>query len=283
MPLTTTVSMLRKAQEQGFAVGAFNVENMEMAQAIISAAEELRAPVILQTTPSTVRYAGTGMYAAMVAALAQEATVPVAMHLDHGDSFALCAQALRSGYTSVMIDGSKLPLEENIALTYKVSEMCAAVDVPVEGEIGRVGGKEDDLESDGGYTIPEEAVRFEKESGLFSMAVGVGTAHGFYKEKPQLNKELITTLRGMLQAPMVLHGASGLSDEDVKDCIRRGICKVNFATELRAAYTEGVKAVLAENPKTFDPKAYGKEARQRVKALVMERMLVCGCDGKARL
>lgn len=281
MPLTTTVSMLRKAQEQGFAVGAFNVENMEMAQAIISAAEELRAPVILQTTPSTVRYAGTGMYAAMVAALAQEATVPVAMHLDHGDSFALCAQALRSGYTSVMIDGSKLPLEANIALTYKVSEMCAAVGVPVEGEIGRVGGKEDDLESDGGYTIPEEAVRFEKESGLFSMAVGVGTAHGFYKEKPQLNKELITTLRGMLQAPMVLHGASGLSDEDVKDCIRRGICKVNFATELRAAYTEGVKAVLAENPKTFDPKAYGKEARQRVKALVMERMLVCGCDGKA--
>ena len=281
MPLTTTVSMLRKAQEQGFAVGAFNVENMEMAQAIISAAEELRAPVILQTTPSTVRYAGTGMYAAMVAALAQEATVPVAMHLDHGDSFALCAQALRSGYTSVMIDGSKLPLEENIALTYKVSEMCAAVGVPVEGEIGRVGGKEDDLESDGGYTIPEEAVRFEKESGLFSMAVGVGTAHGFYKEKPQLNKELITTLRGVLQAPMVLHGASGLSDEDVKDCIRRGICKVNFATELRAAYTEGVKAVLAENPKTFDPKAYGKEARQRVKALVMERMLVCGCDGKA--
>lgn len=283
MPLTTTVSMLRKAQEQSFAVGAFNVENMEMAQAIISAAEELRAPVILQTTPSTVRYAGTGMYAAMVAALAQEATVPVAMHLDHGDSFALCAQALRSGYTSVMIDGSKLPLEENIALTYKVSEMCAAVGIPVEGEIGRVGGKEDDLESDGGYTIPEEAVRFEKESGLFSMAVGVGTAHGFYKEKPQLNKELITTLRGMLQAPMVLHGASGLSDEDVKDCIRRGICKVNFATELRAAYTEGVKAVLAENPKTFDPKAYGKEARQRVKALVMERMLVCGCDGKARL
>ena len=281
MPLTTTVSMLRNAQEQGFAVGAFNVENMEMAQAIISAAEELRTPVILQTTPSTVRYAGTGMYAAMVAALAQEASVPVAMHLDHGDSFALCAQALRSGYTSVMIDGSKLPLEENIALTYKVSEMCAAVGVPVEGEIGRVGGKEDDLESDGGYTIPEEAVRFEKESGLFSMAVGVGTAHGFYKEKPQLNKELITTLRGMLQAPMVLHGASGLSDEDVKDCIRRGICKVNFATELRAAYTEGVKAVLAENPKTFDPKAYGKEARQRVKALVMERMLVCGCDGKA--
>ena len=132
---------------------------------------------------------------------------------------------------------------------------------------------------------------FFTRTGVDIFAVAIGTAHGFYKEKPQLNKELITTLRGMLQAPMVLHGASGLSDEDVKDCIRRGICKVNFAadlapairlaTELRAAYTEGVKAVLAENPKTFDPKAYGKEARQRVKALVMERMLVCGCDGKA--
>ena len=281
MPLTTTVSMLRKAQEQGFAVGAFNVENMEMAQAIISAAEELGAPVILQTTPSTVRYAGTGMYAAMVAALAQEATVPVAMHLDHGDSFALCAQALRSGYTSVMIDGSKLPLEENIALTYKVSEMCAAVGVPVEGEIGRVGGKEDDLESDGGYTIPEEAVRFEKESGLFSMAVGVGTAHGFYKEKPQLNKELITTLRGMLQAPMVLHGASGLSDQAVRACIREGICKVNFATELRIAFTQGVRETLASDGEMFDPKAYGRVGRARVQALVEERMLVCGCDGRA--
>lgn len=281
MPLTTTVEMLHKAQEQGFAVGAFNVENMEMAQAVISAAEELHAPVILQTTPSTLRYAGTDLYAAMAAALAKSAAVPVAMHLDHGDSFALCAQALRSGYTSVMIDGSKLPLEENIALTRKVCEMCAAVGVPVEGEIGRVGGKEDDLESDGGYTIPQEAIRFEKESGLFSMAVGVGTAHGFYREKPRLNTELITTLRGMLQSPMVLHGASGLSDEDVKDCIRRGICKVNFATELRAAYTEGGRAVLREDPRAFDPKAYGKEARQRVKALVMERMLVCGCAGKA--
>ena len=282
MPLTTTIEMLRKAQEQGFAVGAFNVENMEMAQAIIGAAEELHAPVILQTTPSTVRYAGTDQYAANVAALAKKASVPVAMHLDHGDSFELCVQALRSGYTSVMIDGSKLPLEENIALTRKVTEMCSAVGVPVEGEIGRVGGKEDDLEcEDGGYTIPEEAVRFEKESGLYSMAVGVGTAHGFYKEKPKLNKELITTLRGMLTAPMVLHGASGLSDQDVRDCISRGICKVNFATELRAAYTDGVKAVLAENPNVFDPKAYGKEGRKRVKELVMNRMLVCGCDGKA--
>lgn len=282
MPLTTTRKMLLDAQAGHYAVGAFNVENMEMAQAIIGAAEELRAPVILQTTPSTVRYAGTGLYCAMVAELAREASVPVAMHLDHGDSFELCVRALRDGYTSIMIDGSKLPLQENIALTKRVADMCNAAGVPVEGEIGRVGGKEDDLEvENAGYTIPEEAVRFEKESGLFSMAVGVGTAHGFYKEKPQLNKDLIVTLRGMLTAPMVLHGASGLSDDDVRDCIARGICKVNFATELRAAYTEGVKEVLRENPNVFDPKAYGREARRRVTELVKSRMLVCGCDGKA--
>ena len=272
--------MLRKAQEHHYAVGAFNVENMEMAQAIIGAAEELRAPVILQTTPSTVKYAGTALYQANVAALAREASVPVAMHLDHGSSYELCVSALRAGYTSIMIDGSKLPLDENIALTRRVSEMCAVVGVPVEGEIGRVGGKEDDLEDEGGYTIPEEAVRFEKESGLFSMAVGVGTAHGFYKETPVLNKELITTLRGMLTAPMVLHGASGLSDEDVRDCITRGICKVNFATELRAAYTKAVREVLAD-PSVIDPKAYGKAGRAAVKELVKSRMLVCGCDGRA--
>ena len=280
MALTTTVGMLRRAQEGHYAVGAFNVENMEMAQAIIAAAEELRAPVILQTTPSTVKYASTALYLANVAALAREASVPVAMHLDHGSSYELCVSALRAGYTSVMIDGSKLPLEENIAFTRRVAEMCAAVGVPVEGEIGRVGGKEDDLEDEGGYTIPEEAVRFEKESGLFSMAVGVGTAHGFYKVAPVLNKELITTLRGMLTAPMVLHGASGLSDDDVRDCIARGICKVNFATELRAAYTKAVREVLADEA-VIDPKAYGKAGREAVKELVKSRMLVCGCDGKA--
>lgn len=282
MPLTTTKKMLLDAQQGHYAIGAFNVENMEMAQAIIGAAEELHAPVILQTTPSTVKYAGTALYFANVAALAKTASVPVAMHLDHGNSYELCVNALRAGYTSIMIDGSKFPLEENIAFTKKVADMCNAVGIPVEGEIGRVGGKEDDLECENaGYTIPEEAVRFEKESGLFSMAVGVGTAHGFYTETPVLNKELITELRGLLQSPLVLHGASGLSDQDVRDCISRGICKVNFATELRAAYTEGVKQVLADNPKVFDPKVYGKAGYEKVKELVKNRIRVCGCDGKA--
>lgn len=282
MPLVTTQQMLRQAQEGGFAVGAFNVENMEMAEAVIAAAEELQAPVIVQTTPSTVRYANLDLYMANVKVLAEKASVPVAMHLDHGSGFELCAQALRAGYTSIMIDGSKLPLEENIALTKRVVAMCAAAQVPVEGELGQVGGKEDDVECENaGYTIPAEAIRFEAETGLSSMAVGVGTAHGFYAKEPVLNKELITELKQCLTVPMVLHGASGISDAEIKECIRRGICKVNFATELRVAYSDGVKAVLAEKPETFDPKVYGRRGRENVKQLVKNRILVCGCNGKA--
>ena len=282
MSFVTSKQVLLKAQEGGYAVGAFNVENMEMAQAVVEAAEEMRAPVILQTTPSTVKYAGVELYFAIGKTLAEKADVPVVLHLDHGNSFELCVRALRAGYTSIMIDGSKLPLADNIALTKRVVELCDPADVPVEGEIGRVGGKEDDTVcDDAGYTIPEEAVRFERETGLSSMAVGVGTAHGVYKKTPVLNTALVGELKGRLTVPMVLHGASGLSDEAIRECIRRGICKVNFATELRIAYSGGVKAVLGEKPDTFDPKAYGKAARERVKELVENRMRVCGCDGKA--
>lgn len=279
--LVTSSEMLNKAQEGGYAVGAFNVENMEMVQSAIEAAEELNAPILLQTTPSTVKYAGLDLYYSMVATQAAKAKVPVALHLDHGSSFALCAQALRAGYTSIMIDGSKLPLEENIALTRKVVEMCEPAGIPVEGEIGRVGGKEDDTEcEEAGYTIPEEAVRFERETGLSSMAVGVGTAHGVYKTKPVLNTHLIQQLRGMLTVPMVLHGASGLSDEAIRECIHNGICKVNFATELRIAYTKGVREVLTDSS-VFDPKAFGRVGRERVREAVKYRILTCGCDGKA--
>ncbi len=282
MALVTSKEMLLKAQKEGYAVGAFNVENMEMAQAIISAAEELKAPVMLQTTPSTVKYASAELYLANVAALASKATVPVAMHLDHGSSFEACAQAVRAGYTSIMIDGSKLPLAENIAITKKVVEMCDAMGIPVEGEIGQVGGKEDDLEvENAGYTIPAEAVEFERETGLSSMAVGVGTAHGLYAETPVLNTELISELNEKLTVPMVLHGASGLSDEAIRACITRGICKVNFATELRIAYSDGIKETLANDPKTIDPKVYGSAGRAKVKALVANRIKVCGCDNKA--
>lgn len=282
MPLVTTKQMLLDAQKGGYAVGAFNVENMEMVQAVLAAAEELQAPVIMQTTPSTVKYAGLDYYLANVAAAAARTSVPVAMHLDHGSSFELAMQALRTGYTSIMIDGSHSVFEENIAVSKRVADACAPSDIPVEAELGKVGGKEDDLDGGaGGYTVPSEAAEFVERTGVSSLAVAIGTAHGVYVGEPKLDLDRLTEIRKVVDIPLVLHGASGLSDEAVMESIKRGICKVNFATELRIAYTDGVKKLLADAPETIDPKKYGAVGRENVKQLVMNRMRVCGCDGKA--
>lgn len=282
MPLVTTKEMLLDAQKAGYAVGAFNVENMEMVQAVLAAAEELKAPVIMQTTPSTVKYAGLDYYYANVRAAALRASVPVAVHLDHGNSFELAMQALRVGYTSIMIDGSHSVFEENIEVSKRVADACSPSGVPVEAELGKVGGKEDDLDGGaGGYTDPMEAKEFAEKTGVSSLAVAIGTAHGVYKGEPKLDLDRLTEIRKVVDIPLVLHGASGLSDEAVKESIKRGICKVNFATELRIAYSDGVKKVLADAPDTFDPKKYGMAGKENVRQLVMNRMKVCGCDGKA--
>lgn len=282
MPLTTTDTMLKKAQENHYAVGAFNAENMEMVQAVINAAEEENAPVIIQTTPGTIRYASLELYYANASAAAQKSKVPVAIHLDHGSSFELAMQALHAGYTSIMIDGSKLVIDKNIALTKSVVDACKPNNIPVEGELGHVGGKEDDTESiNMGYTDPDEAVQFVKQTGVSSLAVGVGTAHGVYAQTPVLNTELIRTLKSKIDVPMVLHGASGLNDEAVQECILRGICKVNFATELRIAFTKAVEKYLKKNPNTIDPKKYCAAGREAVKKLVTEKIKILGCAGKA--
>lgn len=282
MAFVTSEQMMALADQNGYAVGAFNVENMEMVMAVVKAAEEMRAPVILQTTPSTVKYAGLPMYYANVKAAAERAGVPVALHLDHGSSFELAMQAYRTGYTSIMIDGSKLPFEENIALTKRVADACRPSGIPVEAELGKVGGKEDDLDvNDPGYTDPEDAVRFVQETGITSLAVAIGTAHGIYKGEPKLDMDRLSEIRGKVSIPLVLHGASGVPDEAVRECIRRGISKVNFATELRIAYSNGVKDFLKENPDTFDPKKYGKVAMEYVTALVKEKIKICGSDSRA--
>ena len=281
MSLVTSEKMLFAAQKDGYAVGAFNVENMEMVQAVVAAAEELRAPVLIQTTPSTVRYGGLNYYFANVQAAACAASVPIALHLDHGDSYDLAMQALRAGYTSIMIDGSHNTFEDNIAVTKNVVGACKPNAIPVEAELGKVGGKEDDLEGGtGGYTVPEEAKEFVERTGISSLAVAIGTAHGVYSGVPKLDRERLSEIRRLVNIPLVLHGASGLSNEEVRECIKRGICKVNFATELRMAYSDAVKKVLADKPQTFDPKAYGTAARENVKQLVMNRMRVCGCVGR---
>lgn len=276
----TTKQMLKAAQEGGYAVGAFNVENMEMVQAVVAAAEELKAPVIMQTTPSTVKYGGLDYFYANVKTAADKASVPVALHLDHGENFELAEAALKAGYSSVMIDGSKLPLAENIQLTNRV--IAIAGDVPVEAELGMLGGKEDDLEGEGDcYTDIGEAVEFVKATSVSSLAVSIGTAHGIYKGTPKLDVERLSQIKAVVDIPLILHGASGLTVEAVQECIKRGICKVNFATELRIAFSDAVKKVLAEKPSTFDPKAYMKPAREAVQQLVSQWITACGSAGKA--
>lgn len=283
MPLVTTKKLLLDAQENGYAVGAFNVENMEMVQAVVAAAEELRSPVIMQTTPSTVKYADLRYFYAMVKVAAQKASVPVVLHLDHGNSFELAMQALRVGYTSIMIDGSHESFEENIAVSKAVTDACHPSGVPVEAELGKVGGKEDDLDGGEGnpYTDPKEAKIFVEKTAVDSLAVAIGTAHGVYSGTPKLDVERLSEIRKVVTIPLVLHGTSGVPDEAVKECICRGICKVNYATDLRIAFSKGVNAVLNEKPDTIDPKKYNAQGREEVKQYVMSKIKVCGSEGKA--
>lgn len=285
MPLVNSRELLLDAQRRHYAVGAFNVENMEMMQAVVAAAEAERAPVILQTTPSTLKYAGTATFAAMARAVAEHTRAPVAIHLDHGDSFGLCVKAAADGYTSIMIDGSKLPLEENIALVRQVAEMaaCCSGRPAVEAELGRLGGKEDSLEVKPGedlYTDPEEAARFVRETGIDSLAVAIGTAHGFYKGEPKLDFDRLAQLQAAVPVPLVLHGSSGVPDADVQRAVSSGVCKVNFATELRAAYTDAVRHTLAGDSALYDPKKFGAPGRDAVMALVRHRITVCGACGR---
>lgn len=284
MALVTSKKLLLDAQAGGYAVGAFNVENMEMVQAVVAAAEELKSPVIMQTTPSTVKYASLDYFYANAKVAAEHASVPVAIHLDHGNSFELAMQALRAGYTSIMIDGSHDSFEENIRVSKAVADACHPSGVPVEAELGKVGGKEDDLVggNDNPYTDPQEAKAFVEATGVDSLAVAIGTAHGVYKGIPKLDVERLSEIRQVVSIPLVLHGTSGVPDDAVRECIRRGICKVNYATDLRIAFSNGVKAYLKENPDAYDPKKYSAVGREEVKKYVMQKMQVCGSDGKAK-
>jgi len=267
--------MLNDAQSLGTAIGAFNIENMEMAQAIVAAAEEIGCPVILQTTPSTVRYGCTKLFAGITYALTQNASVPIAIHLDHGNSLELCRQALEDGYTSIMYDGSPYSYEENAGVTAQVVKIAAQLGIPVEGELGSVGGKEDDHEAENAYTDPQMAADFIAQTGASSLAVAIGTAHGIYKGTPVLDMNRLVKIRKLVDVPLVLHGASGLSKDAIQACIKEGVCKVNFATELRIAYSNGVKEYLLKHPDAYDPKTYGKSGYEHVKALAIDRMLMC--------
>lgn len=282
--LVTTKDMLLDAQAKHYAVGAFNVENLEFVMAVIRAAEDRKSPVILQTTPGTIKYANIGLYAALVKTAAQQAKVPVALHLDHGDSFERAMQALKAGYTSVMIDGSHVPFEDNIALTASVTKVANAMGIPVEAELGKVGGKEDDgpaVEGENPFTDPDEAEEFVARTQCSSLAVGVGTAHGVYKGTPHIEQGVLKEIRAKLDIPLVLHGTSGVPDEQVAEAIQNGICKVNYATELRQAFTAGFMGYMAENPNNFDPKKASKPGMDAIFDVVTSHMDNLGSTNKA--
>ena len=276
----SSIEMIKKAKADGYAVPAFNAENMEMAQAIVAAAEEAHSPVIIQTTSPTVKYFSPTMAHAIVEDLARKAKVPVALHLDHCTSFDDVMVAIKAGYTSVMFDGSRLPFAENARLTRKVADTAHPMGITVEAELGCVGGKEDNVSGEDIYTDVDEAKAFAEMTGVDILAIAVGTAHGFYKGEPKLDFDRIAAIRDVVDAPLVLHGGSGVPVESVKRAISLGMAKVNFATELRAAATKAVRKVL-EDESVIDPKKFMGAAREAVTALCFEKIDMCSSRGKA--
>lgn len=284
MALVNVDVLLEKAEQGNYAVGAFNCNNMEIVQAIIEAAEEEQAPVIIQASQGAIKYAGLDYIVALVETAAKNATVPVALHLDHGTSFKQVVQCIGRGFSSVMIDGSKLPLEENIALTNKILDMARPLNISVEAELGKIGGTEDDVtvsEREASFTNPSEAKRFVDETGIKSLAIAIGTAHGQYKGTPKLDFDRLAEIKKLVNIPIVLHGSSGVPDEDIQKAISLGVRKVNIDTNLREAFSDGVRAALAENPNEIDPRKILKPAKTAMKERVKEKIRVFGSNGKA--
>ena len=290
MALVTSTEMFKKAYNGGYAIGAFNVNNMEIIQGITEAAIEKRAPLILQVSKGARAYAKHVYLMKLIEAAIEDAEqtagfdLPIVVHLDHGDTFELCKSCIDGGFTSVMIDGSSKSFEDNIALTKSVADAGRAMGVPVEAELGKVGGKEDDgpaVEGESPYTDPAEAKEFVERTGCTSLAIGVGTSHGVYTSDPHIEQSVVKAIRDAVDVPLVLHGTSGVPDEQVAEAVKNGICKVNYATELRQAYTKGFMAYMAENPACFDPKKPAKEGMREITELVKIRMTNLNSVGKA--
>ncbi|NLA81267.1 MAG: class II fructose-1,6-bisphosphate aldolase [Clostridiaceae bacterium] len=313
MPLVTTSDMLKKAYEGGYAIGAFNVNNMEIIQGIVGAAKHLQAPLILQVSAGARRYANPSYLIKLVEAAVNDSGLPIALHLDHGDSFELCKECIDSGFTSVMIDGSHLPFEDNIELTRRVVDYAHSQDplVVVEAELGRLEGVEDDISvsaEDATYTDPSEVEEFVTRTGCDSLAIAIGTSHGAYKfkagQKPQLRFDILEEVARRLPGfPIVLHGASsvipelvetinqyggsmpdatGIPEHMLRKAASMAVCKINIDSDLRLAMTATIRQYFAQNPSHFDPRQYLGPARQAIEDLVAHKLVnVLGCAGKA--
>lgn len=308
MPLVSTTDMFKKAYEGGYAIGAFNVNNMEIVQGIVDAAKEEQSPLILQVSAGARKYAKHIYLVKLVEAALEDTGLPIALHLDHGDDFEICKSCIDGGFTSVMIDGSKHDFETNVALTKKVVEYAHAHGVVVEGELGRLAGVEDDVnvsEKDALFTDPDQAAEFVERTGVDSLAIAIGTSHGAYKFKgePYLDFERLEKVGKLLPGfPIVLHGASTVLPEFVEKCNKYGgnipgaqgvpeemlrkaasmsVCKINIDTDLRLAMTASIREFFVENPSEFDPRKYLGPARDAIKGMVQHKIKnVLGSSGK---
>ncbi|WP_347489399.1 class II fructose-1,6-bisphosphate aldolase [Desulfoscipio sp. XC116] len=284
MSLVPVSTLLKEAQAGGYAVGAFNCNNMEIVQAIAAAAEAEKAPVIMQASQGAIKYAGIEYITAMANVAAAMVSVPVALHLDHGTSFEQVMRCIRSGFSSVMIDGSKHSLKDNIALTRRVVEAARAVGVSVEAELGKIGGTEDDIHvnaADAFFTDPEEARVFVQETEVDALAIAIGTAHGRYKGEPKLDFARLEKIRSLVNIPIVLHGSSGVPEEAVREAIRLGVCKVNIDTNIREAFVDRCREVIDEYPDEIDPRKILGPAREAAVELIREKIRIFGSSGKA--
>lgn len=284
MALVPISLLLAEARKGGYAIGAFNANNMEIIQGILAAAEELQAPVILQASQGAIRYAGLDYITAMVKCASEQVSVPVALHLDHGTSFEQAMQCIRAGFSSVMYDGSRYEFEENIARTLAVVEVAKPVGVSVEAELGKIGGTEDDISisaAEAMMTVPEEAQEFVRRTGIDALAVAIGTAHGPYKGEPRLDFARLEKIRSLVDVPLVLHGASGVPEEAIKKAISLGICKINIDTDLRQAFTAAIKQVLADKPEEIDPRKLLGPAREALKGIAKQKIQLFGSAGRA--
>ncbi|NMA75502.1 MAG: class II fructose-1,6-bisphosphate aldolase, partial [Bacteroidales bacterium] len=255
--LVSGKELFQEAKKGGYAVGAFNLNNMEILQAIIEAAEEENSPVFIQASQGGIKYAGIEYIAGMAKVAAEKAKVPIALNLDHGTSFTQVVQCVRHGFSAVMIDGSQLPFEENIAITQKVVEVAHPNGVSVEAELGKIGGVEDDIKvasHDATFTDPKEAAEFVERTEVDALAIAIGTAHGVYKGEPKLDFDRLAEISKATDVPLVLHGASGVSDEAILKAVPYGICKINIDTELRQAFARAIQEVISKNPNEIDPR-----------------------------
>ncbi|NSW82095.1 MAG: class II fructose-1,6-bisphosphate aldolase [Syntrophothermus sp.] len=283
MALVPVADLLVQAEKGGYAVGAFNANNMEIVQAIMEAARLEKAPVIMQASQGAIQYAGLDFITGMVKIAAGDEDIPVALHLDHGTSFEQVIRCIRGGFTSVMYDGSKLPLDENIAITKKVIEIARAVGVSVEAELGKIGGTEDNVsvdEREAMFTDPEEARYFVEQTGVDSLAVAIGTAHGQYKGEPRLDFDRLAKIRQLTNIPIVLHGSSGVPDDQIRKAISLGVRKVNIDTNIREAFVGKMREELAKNEREIDPRKILGPAREAAVEIIREKIRLFGSAGR---